>query len=167
MPTVVGASTGVGKAPQDGASRVAGNANVEATFSEDMDPSTINTSTFTLKMQNSTTPLGAAVSYDPSTKMATLDPTDPLQDNTTYTATVKGGAEGAKDMAGNALSSDVSWSFATSDTIPPETTISSPRLTTVPRLPSASLLRRRTRPLSAASMVLPSQAVLRHRPTLI
>ena len=32
---------------------------------------------------------------------------------TTYTATVKGGAVGVKDVAGNALAADVSWSFTT------------------------------------------------------
>jgi hypothetical protein len=104
---------------------VASNTNVEATFSKEMDPSTLDNSTFTLKMQNSTTPLEATVTYDAASRMARLDPTEDLQDNTTYTATVKGGAEGAKDVAGNPLDSDVVWSFATSDTIPPETTITS------------------------------------------
>jgi hypothetical protein len=116
----------VGKAPQDGASGVAADTNVEATFSKDMDPATLNTSTFTLTKQGSTTPLEATVVYNTATKKATLDPVADLEAaNATYVATVKGGPGGAKDVAGNSLASDVSWSFATSDTAVPETTIGS------------------------------------------
>jgi hypothetical protein len=39
-----------------------------------------------------------------------------LAASTTYTATVKGGTNGAKDLAGNALAANVSWSFTTGST---------------------------------------------------
>jgi hypothetical protein len=92
---------------------VAVDANAEATFSEAMDASTINANNFTLAEQGTTTPVGATVSYDAATKTATLDPSADLEANTTYTATVKGGTSGVKDLAGNPLASDKTWSFTT------------------------------------------------------
>src|SRR2546426_568969 len=84
-----------------------------ATFSEPMDPSTINTSTFTV-MQG-TTPVAGTVSY--ADRTATFTPADNLAPLTTYTVTI---STGAKDLAGNALTSDMSWSFTTG--VPPDTT---------------------------------------------
>jgi hypothetical protein len=107
---------------------VATTANAEATFSEEVDPNTVTTSTFTLTKQGATVP--AQVRYDQATKMATLDPTADLGAGATYTATIKGGASGVKDQAGNSLGADKTWSFTTAaapqqDTTPPETTIDS------------------------------------------
>ena len=82
-----------------------------ASFSEAMNPSTLTTSTFTLVQQGQSTPLAATVSY--ASQVATLDPTANLAANTTYTATVKGGSSGAKDVAGNPLDADVDWTFTT------------------------------------------------------
>ena len=53
------------------------------------------------------------MTYDAATRTATLDPTAALAEATTYTATVKGGASGVKDSAGNALATDDNWSFST------------------------------------------------------
>jgi len=107
--------------PQNGTGDVAVDANVEATFSEAMDASTLSTSTFTLTKQGSTTPVAATVSYDSATKKATLDPNANLEVGATYMATIKGGSSGVKDTAGNALASDKTWSFTTlPDTIPPD-----------------------------------------------
>src|SRR5829696_7464366 len=115
-----------GVTPQDGATDVALADNTEATFSEAMDSSTINGSTFTLTKQGASQPVAARVSYDSATKKATLDPDADLDPSATYTATVKGGANGVKDPAGNLLANDMSWSFSTAaDTTPPETTIDS------------------------------------------
>jgi hypothetical protein len=107
-PTVLSTS------PASGATGVAVNASPSATFSEPMDPATLTTSTFTLVQQGQSTPVPASVSY--SGAVATLDPSTDLATSTTYTATVKGGASGAKDVAGNALVSDLSWSFTTGAT---------------------------------------------------
>src|SRR3989454_725298 len=78
-----------------------------------MDASTINTSTFTLKQ--GTTPVAGTVSYSGVT--ATFTPAATLSPLTTYTATI---STGTKELAGNALSTDMSWSFTTG--VIPDTT---------------------------------------------
>jgi len=109
--------------PGDAAAGVALSTNVEATFSEAMNSSTLTTNTFMLKEQNSTTPVEANVSYNSTTKKATLDPSSDLSWNTTYTATIMGGSGGAKDLAGNALEQNYSWTFTTAhDATAPSTT---------------------------------------------
>jgi hypothetical protein len=109
-------------APTEGTTDVAVTANTEATFSEAMDPATITGSTFTLLKQGATTPVEAQVSYDSATKKATLDPSVDLEAGATYTVTLKGGASGVKDLAGNPLTADKSWSFSTAATPPPADT---------------------------------------------
>ena len=86
--------------PMANATGVDPTANVTATFSEDMDASTINGTTFQLFKQGSTKKLAAAVSYSASIDVATLDPTSPLQRGAIYKAVV---STGAKDLAGNPL----------------------------------------------------------------
>jgi glucose/arabinose dehydrogenase len=99
------------RTPTPGATGVAVSVSPTATFSEAMNPATLTTTTFTLVQQGQSTPLPAAVTY--ASQVATLNPNANLQPNTTYTATVKGGSSGAKDLAGNPLAADVSWSFTT------------------------------------------------------
>jgi glucose/arabinose dehydrogenase/PKD repeat protein len=99
--------------PSDRVSGVPVGINTEATFSEAMNASTVNANTFTLTKQGASTPVTATVSYDATTKKATLDPSADLEAGATYTATVKGGASGVKDLAGNPLASDKTWSFTT------------------------------------------------------
>lgn len=77
-----------------------------ATFSEDMDPLTTTSATFTLKQ--GLTPVTGSVAYVGRT--ATFTPDGGLADNTTYTATI---TTGAKDLAGNALASNHTWIFTT------------------------------------------------------
>jgi endo-alpha-N-acetylgalactosaminidase len=98
-------------APAAGATGVTLFADVAAAFSEPMTAASINTTSFTLVKQGTATPVAAAVAY--SAGVATLSPTADLEPSTTYTAAVKGGASGAKDLAGNALAADMTWSFAT------------------------------------------------------
>ena len=95
--------------PAAGATRVAPGVNVKATFTEAMDasptatdgdPSTIKGTTFKLFKQGSTTKVAAAVSYDATTKKATLNPNANLQRGTRYRAVV---TTGAQDLAGNQL----------------------------------------------------------------
>jgi hypothetical protein len=108
--------------PADAATGVAAAENAEVTFSEAMDPATITGSTFTLLKQGATTPVEAQVSYDSATKKATLDPSVDLEAGATYTATLKGGASGVKDAAGNPLAEDKTWSFSTAAAPPPPDT---------------------------------------------
>ena len=97
--------------PAANATNVSGTAAVSATFSEDMDPSTITTAAFELRdASNRLVP--ATVSYDASTRTATLLPLGGLSDASTYTARVAGGI-GAEDVAGNPVATDVAWSFTT------------------------------------------------------
>ena len=51
--------------------------------------------------------VAATVTYDSQTKTATLTPTLPLRNGVTYTVTVRGGAGGVTDVAGNPLAADV------------------------------------------------------------
>ncbi|MGH3087259.1 MAG: S8 family serine peptidase [Rubrobacteraceae bacterium] len=94
--------------PADGAKNVKGTANVTATFSEAMDPDTINENTFVLTRKG--VEVDADVSYNAGNNKATLtlDPDSKLKGG--YTATV---TTGATDLAGNALEEDEEWSFKT------------------------------------------------------
>jgi N-acetylglucosamine-6-sulfatase len=89
--------------PAANATGVAPGANFTATFSEAMMASSINGTTFKLFKKGSTTKIGAAVSYDASTRTAKLDPTNNLRLGTTYKAVV---TTGAKDLAGLQLDQD-------------------------------------------------------------
>jgi subtilisin-like proprotein convertase family protein len=86
--------------PAAGATGVSPTANVGATFSEDMQASTINGTTFKLFKKGSTTNVVATVSYEGSTDTATLDPASSLQRGAVYKAVV---TTVAKDLAGNSL----------------------------------------------------------------
>ncbi len=108
------------RSPASGASGVATGANVTATFSEPMDSNTINGTNIQLRdPSNALVP--ATVTYSGADRRATLTPDAPLQNSTTYTATVKGGPGGVTDAASpaNALASDSTWSFTTAAPPPP------------------------------------------------
>jgi hypothetical protein len=92
--------------PLNNATGVSRNTGVTFTFSEEMDPLTINNSTFYLT-QGGTTVLGT-VSY--SGKTATFTPSNTLAAATTYIATL---TTGAKSLAGNSLANISVWSFTT------------------------------------------------------
>jgi hypothetical protein len=92
--------------PLDNESGVARNKVVALTFSEAMDPLTINTSTFTLNQ--GTTAVSGTVAYSGTT--ATFTPSNNLAAVTTYTATI---TTGAKNLAGKSLASNTVWSFTT------------------------------------------------------
>jgi len=103
-PTVVSTS------PTEGATGINPTTAVTALFSEAMKATTITTSNFQLQTGNNP-PVSATVTYAGNT--ATLTPNSALTANTTYTATVKGGAGGVQDLAGNTLAMDRIWSFTT------------------------------------------------------
>ena len=115
--------------PAAGATGVAATSAATATFSEAIDPATVNASTFEMRDASGAL-VSAAVSYNASTRVATLVPGATLAPSTTYSATVKGGASDprVKDSAGNALVVSKVWSFTTvlGDTTPPTVTASSP-----------------------------------------
>lgn len=98
----------------NGATGVASNSSVVATLSEAMDPASLNGNTFIL--HQGAIQVAGSVSY--SGQNVQFTPSQPLQTNTSYTATIKGGSNGAKDLAGNALTSDYSWSWQTANLTP-------------------------------------------------
>src|ERR1039458_6471256 len=113
------APTVISVAPPDGASGICPNSVVVATFSEAMNPATINTTTFTLTGPG-TTPVTGVVTYVAST--ATFTPSGPLALSTLYTATI---TTGAQNLNGNALASNYVWTFTTaSEPCAPPTVIS-------------------------------------------
>jgi hypothetical protein len=110
--------------PAAGANNVNAAANVTATFSEAMDAASVNGSTVELRdPANALAP--ATVSYNAASFTATLDPTASLAAGVTYTARVRGGSADprVKDLAGNALAADVTWTFTTA-AAPPATNYS-------------------------------------------
>ncbi|MGH9630263.1 MAG: NPCBM/NEW2 domain-containing protein [Bryobacteraceae bacterium] len=105
--------TVISKQPADNATGIGVGTDLTATFSEPIDASTLTASTFTLVEQVTSAPVAAAVTYDPGSRTATLNPAANLKVSTVYRATLKGGAAGIKDLAGNASASDVVWNFTT------------------------------------------------------
>jgi O-glycosyl hydrolase len=86
---------------------------VTATFSEAMNASTITGSTFTLTPQGGSA-VASTVTYNAD--VATLTPTAPLVNGTTYTATI---TTGVTSSGGSALASNYTWSFTTVAAAPP------------------------------------------------
>jgi hypothetical protein len=105
--------------PTDGAQNVATNTRISATFSEDMDPASINGATFKLTGPGATAVVGN-VTYAANSRTALFAPSIPatLAANTTFTGTI----DGARDLAGNSLAASYVWRFGTAaapDTVAP------------------------------------------------
>ena len=126
--------------PPDQQTRVSRDTYVSVLLLDPMAPTSINTDTFTLVKQGTTTttPVKAAVTYGEGYWIgeggfpiyqygAVLYPEAALEENATYTATLKGGDIGVKDVLGRSMPKDHSWYFSTGDSItpPPETSINS------------------------------------------
>ena len=92
--------------PINAASDVPFNKIITATFSTNMNPATINSSTYTLKQGSITVP--GIITY--AGMVATFTPTLPLLPKTVYTATITGVSA---DSLGNIMAVDYVWSFAT------------------------------------------------------
>jgi hypothetical protein len=97
--------------PQAGATGVSRTTTVKANFSEPVQAATLTSNTVQLFSGNSTKAIKATLSKTPTS--VTLTPSQKLDAKTRYTAKIKGGATGVKDLAGNPLASDFSWSFTT------------------------------------------------------
>lgn len=108
--------------PVDNNTGIAVNTTITATFSEEIDASTITTTTFTLNGETTGTVFGSIIYNN---HIATFTPSDNLSYNTTYTVTIKSGNNGVKDLAGNALTEDYVWCFMTESGL--EITITEPQ----------------------------------------
>jgi hypothetical protein len=94
------------RTPASGAKQVNRAANVSATFSEPV----TGLSTTSMVLKNTKGSLtSATVTYNPTTRVAVLDPAATLAKRTRYTAAL---TNGITDLAGNRLSAQ-SWSFTT------------------------------------------------------
>ena len=96
--------------PVNNATAVPLSKNVSASFSKTMNPTTINSLSFTLKQ--GTTNIVGDVTYSGTT--ATFNPINNFQPNIVYTATI---TTSAKDISGNALANNYTWSFTTGSSI--------------------------------------------------
>ena len=103
--------------PATGGTNVNATANVTATFSEALNAASVSAATFELRDAGNNL-ITATVSYDSASRTATLHPNNVLGATSTYTARLKGGSAGIKDVAGNALAADYTWSFTTAGTVP-------------------------------------------------
>jgi hypothetical protein len=103
-PTILSSS------PTSGASDVALNASIAVTFSEAMDPATLDTSSFTLTA--GATAIAGTVTY--ANAIVTFWPAAHLASGSSFTATV---TTVAKSAAGVALASSHTWTFATGSTL--------------------------------------------------
>lgn len=94
------------KSPTANATNVSLNKVLSVTFSEAMDASTINSTTFTLKQ--GTISISGTVLYEGTT--ATFTPASPFIAGTSYSASI---TTGMKSSAGIAISANDSWAFST------------------------------------------------------
>ena len=97
--------------PSGSSNNILISSDITITFSEAMDPSTIDTTNVTLQDSNGNS-VGGVVSYN--NKVATFDPANDLNYSTTYTVTI---GTGVRDTASNNLSAISSWSFTTESPI--------------------------------------------------
>ncbi len=107
--------------PADGETDVLITKDIDLIFSEDMDASTVNTSSFLLKDS-----LNSAVSgtVNISGSNATFVPTSNLEYQETYTAMV---TTAVQDLAGNPMAENYTWSFTVQDPpLPPAVTFTDP-----------------------------------------
>lgn len=105
--------------PPNEATGVLLNKTITASFSVLMDPSTITSTSFTVKQ--GTTSVAGTISYTGST--ASFDPTNALVLNTIYTATIK---STVKDLSGNPLEADYVWNFTTGSVLSPKVILTDP-----------------------------------------
>jgi hypothetical protein len=98
--------------PAASATSVGINQSINATFSTGMEPSTVNTGTFTLAGPGVTQVTGT-VTYNATSNIATFTPTSSLTSTATFTATV---TTGVKDLSGNPLAANKVWTFMTGAT---------------------------------------------------
>lgn len=107
--------------PLDAGSDVLLGVEPTATFSEGMDPSTINNLTFTLDQGSTSIPGSVTLGAGDT---ATFSPDVALDSDLIYTATV---TTGAQDLLGLGLASDYTWSFSTEGLAqPPEVIYTTP-----------------------------------------
>jgi hypothetical protein len=92
--------------PTNNSTGIAIGSDITATFSEALSSSSVTNTTASIAGVTSTVTLNGNV--------VTINPNANLSPSTTYTVTLLGGANGIKDLAGNSLASNYTFSFTTS-----------------------------------------------------
>jgi hypothetical protein len=108
--------------PRDDEDDVSFDIRISATFSEKLDPATVNNNTFRLRSNNGS--ISGSVSYQDST--AVFSPSENLRDGTIFTATIINDIE---DLSGNSPKNNYNWNFTTKevDRTPPRVVSTDPR----------------------------------------
>lgn len=148
--------------PADEATDVAISSDVDVTFSEAMDASSIRGTTFTLTAPGNTRVAGA-VSYSAATMTATFAPNSDLVAATDYTAVVTSDvlSEAGENLAGNVM-----WTFTTAaNENPPEVTKSNPEDGGAQVCTNRDIIATFSEPVEASSIESPALAFT-VRPTL-
>jgi hypothetical protein len=107
-----GPPTVVSTVPSAGAVGVGVAQDVRATFSKPLDPASVGAASFALREAGGAL-VPATVTYEAAASRAVLRPASLLAYSATYTATVVGGPDGVRDLAGQPLAEDLAWSFTT------------------------------------------------------
>ncbi|MDX1995676.1 MAG: malectin domain-containing carbohydrate-binding protein, partial [bacterium] len=108
------APTVINRNPAPNATNVPLDSNIRVTFSEAMEPSSINASSFTLRVLGGE-PLQMDLSYDSGSNSVTLFPSVNFTPGTTYQAQL---TTAVTDAAGNPLASAVTWTFTANTPAP-------------------------------------------------
>lgn len=98
----------IATSPIDGSYDVSEQARIGATFSEEMDPVSLNK--YTIILSDGSQDVPGRITYDKRTSKAAFFPLEKLKSGTKYTVMV---STGAKDQAGNAMQSAREWTFTT------------------------------------------------------
>ncbi len=118
------------RTPASGAKSVAVASNVSVTFSETV--AGVGPTTFTLKNTTTGAAIPSAVSYNATTRVATLNPTTNLAVDTRYTAVLTGGTAAIRDVQGTPLATH-SWTFTTGPAPAVSARVPAVNATAVPR----------------------------------
>lgn len=140
--------------PAAGAIGVPTNEKITATFSAVMDPATITAAgTYTVAATIGGAAVPGTVSYAGSA--ATFSPTTALTANTQYTAKI---TTAARDLTGNAMAANYTWSFTTGagpDTTAPTITLTNPPNADVNVLLNAAVSATFSEPMDPATILAP------------
>ncbi|HLA60129.1 MAG TPA: DUF4082 domain-containing protein [Puia sp.] len=102
--------------PASASTNISANSSINVFFNEQLNPSTVSGNTVFLKSGTTTIPSSVINNTEGG---VTLTPSSPLNPNTVYSMTVKGGTGTNKitDVAGNALAKDTVWNFTTAPSL--------------------------------------------------
>lgn len=87
---------------------------IQAKFSEALDATSVNGTTAKL-FTTSAAPVAATVSYDAGNNTVVITPNTYLEGAANYSVLIEGGIDGVRDVAGNTLTTDYTWSFTTTN----------------------------------------------------